>query len=118
MGFIYYGNYAQYYEVARVELMRKLGLSYSELEDFGVLMPVIDLHINFKKPAFYDEEITIACWIDEIPVTRMKFFYHIFNSKLLKINEGSTTLIFLNKRTGKPIKCPELLSSKVLAFIP
>jgi acyl-CoA thioester hydrolase len=73
MGFVYYGVYAQYYEVGRVEAMRSLGFSYREMEESGVLMPVINLTVNYKKPAKYDDEVRIVTTVNEIPGVRITF---------------------------------------------
>lgn len=112
MGYVYYGNYAQYYEVARVELMRSAGISYAELEDSGIMMPVIDLQVKYIRPAYYDENLQITCMVKEKPGSRMKFEYQVFNSKNELINSGSTTLVFVNKSSGRPISCPEVILEK------
>ena len=59
MGYVYYGNYATYFEVARVESLRNLGFSYRSLEDEGILLPVLDFSIRYRRPAYYDDELTI-----------------------------------------------------------
>ena len=73
MGYVYYGVYAQYYEVGRVEAMRSLGISYREMEESGILMPVINLTINYKKPALYDDEVRIVTSVKDIPGVRITF---------------------------------------------
>ncbi|MFZ4739584.1 MAG: acyl-CoA thioesterase [Bacteroidales bacterium] len=107
MGYVYYGNYAQYYEVGRVEALRFLGVSYKALEDKGVMLPVVHLNINFKKPAFYDDELTIRTIIKEMPDTKMKFYYEIYNDNKLLINQGETILVFVHHQTMKPCHCPQ-----------
>ena len=91
MGYCYYGNYAQYFEVARVETLRSLGLSYKELEDNGILLPVSDYQIKYILPAFYDEELNIKCMIKEISDFKIKFDYqtHNQNDKLLNFDVDS-----------------------------
>ncbi|HCW09354.1 MAG TPA: thioesterase, partial [Cytophagales bacterium] len=79
MGFVYYGNYAMYYEVARVESLRQLGLTYKELEDGGVMMPVLENKSKFFAPAFYDDELRIVTTIHDLPSVRITFTYEIFN---------------------------------------
>ena len=101
MGFVYYGVYAQYYEVGRVELLRSLGLSYSKIEDLGFFLPVVNLVVNYKKSAFYDNELNIQTTIKEIPRSKITFFYEIFNEANELLNEGSTTLVFMNKKSKK-----------------
>src|SRR4051812_22978661 len=102
MGYVYYGNYAQYYEVGRVEALRQLGMSYRALEDSGIMLPVLDYSVKFFKPAFYDDLLTIKTSITEIPQVRIKFLYEIFNEKGDKLNEGETTLVFIDVKSGKP----------------
>lgn len=109
MGFCYYGNYAQYFEVARVELLRSLGISYKEMEDEGILLPVTHFSVNYLKPAFYDDEITVMCTINKMPGVRITFHYESINAKNEKINEAVTDLIFLNQRLNKPVKPPQYI---------
>jgi len=102
MGYVYYGNYAQYYEVGRVEALRHLGTNYKSLEESGIMMPVIQLITNFKKPAFYDDELTIRTLVKEKPGVKIKFFYEIYNNKNILLNYGETILVFVHKKTMKP----------------
>lgn len=107
MNYVYYGNYAQYFEVARVEALRSLGVSYKNLEEEdGVMLPVLDYQIKFFKPAFYDELLTIKTSIVKMPEARIYFEYEVFNEKSELINKASTTLVFVNKATGKPMPAP------------
>lgn len=106
MGYVYYGNYASYYEVGRVEALRELGLSYRELEDSGIMLPVSELISKYKKPAFYDDLISIKTLIPEIPAARLKFLYYLYNAQGELINEGNTTLVFVSIKTMKPCGAP------------
>ena len=106
MGFVYYGVYAQYYEVGRVEAMRSLGFSYREMEESGVLMPVINLTVNYKKPAKYDDEVRIVTTVKEMPGVRITFDYECFNQKNELLNTGSVTLVFIDKQKNKPMQPP------------
>jgi acyl-CoA thioester hydrolase len=117
MGYCYYGNYATYYEVARVEALRKLGVNYKEMEDCNYQMPVLDFNIKYIKPAFYDQEITVICKIESLPKVRIKFDYESYNQKKEMINFGSTTLVFINKITKKPVHCPSSLLDKLNQYI-
>ena len=117
MGFCYYGNYAQYYEVARVEALRSLGISYKNLEAQGYLLPVSDFSIKYILPAFYDEELSVKCIINELTNFKIKFKYEIHNTNGDLLNFGSTTLVFVDKETKKPVNCPEFLNNKILKFI-
>ena len=107
MGFVYYGVYAQYYEVGRVEAMRSLGFSYKEMEESGILMPVINLTINYKKPALYDDEVRIVTSVSTLPSVRITFNYECFNQKNELLNTGSVTLVFLDKIKNKPTLPPD-----------
>jgi acyl-CoA thioester hydrolase len=106
MGYVYYGVYAMYYEVARVESLRQLGLSYRELEQMGVMLPVLENHTKFLAPAFYDEELLIVTNIREKPGVRIKFDYEIYNPGAKLINQGETLLAFVDKKTGRPRRPP------------
>lgn len=107
MGYVYYGNYALYYETARVESLRNLEISYKKMEESGILMPVLSLQINYIKPVFYDELLTIITRIPEMPTSRISFHHEIYNESSILVNKGSVTLAFINARSGKPTRCPE-----------
>ena len=102
MSYVYYGNYATYFEVARVETFRILGVSYKEMEDEGVLMPVLELNTKYIKPIFYDEEITIRTKITERPGVRVRFDYEVFNEKGELTTIAHTILAFISRDNWKP----------------
>ncbi len=116
MGYVYYGNYAQYYEVGRVEALRELGFSYRDMEEKGIMLPVLELNINYKKPAFYDDEITIVTTIKEIPSVRITFDYECYNSAKELLNTGKVTLVFIDKKTNKPCQPPKWFSESIAKF--
>lgn len=109
MKYVYYGNYAEYFEVARVELFRELGMSYDEIENQGIWLPVSEFSIKYLKPALYDEILEIHTYIKKKPGVRIEFEYEIFNNSQQKITEAKTTLFFLDSKTNKIIKCPVFL---------
>ena len=113
MSFVYYGVYAQYYEVGRVELLRSLGLTYKELEEIGFALPVVNLNINYKKPAYYDNELTIRTTIKKFPSAKITFYYEMLNTKNELLNIGEVVLVFVNKETGKPCFAPEIVINKL-----
>lgn len=113
MSFVYYGVYAQYYEVGRVELLRSLDLSYAKIEDLGFFLPVVNLEVNYKKPAFYDNDLTIKTTVKEIPRSKITFFYEIFNESNDLLNYGSVTLVFMNKKTNKICTAPKKLIERL-----
>ena len=102
MGYMYYGNYAEFYEVGRVEMLRSLGMTYKSMEESGIIMPVTDLKCKFIKPALYDEEITVKVIIETMPSLRIHFKYELFNEKQELINLGETTLVFIDQKRNKP----------------
>jgi acyl-CoA thioester hydrolase len=107
MGYVYYGDYAQYFEVGRVEALRELGWSYREMEESGIILPVLEFSVRYHKPAFYDDLITIKTQIKETPSTRIKFHHEIYNEKGKKLTTGIVTLVFINMKTGKPCGAPK-----------
>lgn len=115
MGFCYYGNYAQYFEVARVEALRSLGISYKSLEDQGILLPVINFHIDYKNPAFYDDDLIIKCQVNELPSVKIKFDYQTYRGNTL-LNEAYTTLVFVKSTDNKPTKIPSEILTKFAPY--
>lgn len=113
MGYCYYGNYAEFFEVGRVETLRSLGYSYKALEDSGILMPVLEYRIKYLKPAFYDDLLTIKTTIAELPAARIKFDYQTINEQGLILNEAETTLVFINKATLRPCPTPPGLMDRL-----
>ncbi|MBL7866093.1 MAG: acyl-CoA thioesterase [Cyclobacteriaceae bacterium] len=107
MQYVYYGNYATYYEVARVDSLRQLGLTYKELEAMGIIMPVLENHSEFLFPALYDELLRVVVTIPEKPSVRIRFRYDIYNEKEQLIHRGETLLAFVNQKTGRPCRPPE-----------
>jgi acyl-CoA thioester hydrolase len=107
MGYVYYGNYASYFEVARVETLRNLGFTYKAIEESGIILPVLTFSIKYIKPAYYDDLLSIRVAIKEIPMARIRFDYETYNEKDELINIADTTLVFINKSTNKPCPAPE-----------
>mgnify|MGYP002046159876 FL=1 len=109
MGFAHHSHYLNYFEMARIEWLNSIGFSYAELEQSGVVMPVVSANINFKSPAFFDDPLRIKLTIEKIPRASIKIDYIIFDESEKEIANGSTTLAFLNRETNRPIKCPQRL---------
>ena len=109
MGYVYYGNYAAYYEVARVESFRTLGYAYKKLEEEGVMMPVIELKSKFHQPAKYDDLLTVKVRVPEYPRARIRYEYEIFNEAGTLLNSGETTLVFIHMKTNKPTRPPSII---------
>ena len=117
MGYVYYGVYAQYYEVGRVDAMRQLGFSYKDVEANGILMPVVEFIVNYKKPAFYDDEITIITYIKKKPEgIKIIFDYECYNSQKELLNTGKVTLVCVDKLTQKMVKLPNWFNKALSSF--
>lgn len=112
MGYVYYGNYATYLEVARVEALRQLGVSYRELEDRGILLPVAEYQIKYFLPAYYDDELIIKTSITEMPGVKIKFSYEIYKEDKV-ISKASTDLVFVEKTSMRPTRCPNDIADKL-----
>ncbi len=107
MGFAYYGNYAAFYEVGRADAMRKLGMTYRDMEEKGIIMPITVLTSRYHRPAHYDDLLTIRTIIKDLPGARIHFFYEIYNEAGILLNDGETILAFLKKETGRPCAPPD-----------
>lgn len=116
MGYLYYGNYAMYYEVARVETIRSLGVSYKAMEDSGIMLPVLELKSKFIKPAHYDEMLTVKTSITQMPDVRIHFSYKIHNEQEALINTGETELVFFDWNRKKPCRAPDYVIEKLAPF--
>lgn len=116
MGYVYYGNYARYYEIGRVESLRSLGISYRDLEESGVLMPVIESKSRYLAPARYDDLLNIRVIITQMPGARIIFEYEITNQDNTLLNKGETTLVFQKKETLKLCPTPPMLKERLLPF--
>jgi len=108
MGYCYYGNYAQYFEVGRVEALRSLGLSYRKLEENGIMLPVSKFSVDYKIPALYDDELLVKTTIVSLIGPRLSFDYELVNDKGQSIAFGNTILVFVSKENMRPIKAPDL----------
>ncbi|MGC3948374.1 MAG: thioesterase family protein [Chryseolinea sp.] len=116
MGYVYYGMYAMYYEVGRVESLRQLGLTYRSIEEMGVMMPVLENKSRYMAPALYDENLRIVTTLREMPKVRIRFEYEIYNEAGSLLHTGETLLAFVNKATGKPCRPPEVMTSILEPF--
>lgn len=117
MGYLYYGNYAQYYEIGRAEMIRSLGLSYRAMEEeHGVLMPVMSLQCRYVRPALYDELITIRSTLRHLPQKTITFHMELFNEKGKLVNGGSVKLCFVDAKTNKSIDTPPYLLEKLKPY--
>ncbi|EIJ40125.1 acyl-CoA thioesterase [Galbibacter orientalis] len=113
MGVVYHGNYAQYLEIARVEWLRALGVSYRWMEENGVMLPVVSLQLNYKKSAKYDDLLTVEARLKKTPTVKIEFDYTIFDEVGDIIAEGNTILAFINSETLRPMRCPDYILNKL-----
>ena len=116
MAFVYYGNYARYFEIGRVEALRSLGISYRQLEEEGVMMPVLENYSKYLRPAFYDDMLEIRVMIKEMPGIRIRFDYEIFRHTGELIHTGYTLLAFVSVATKKLCSPPDSVLEAVRRF--
>ena len=116
MGYMYYGNYAEFFEVGRVEMLRSLGLTYSWMEEVGIMMPVLEMKCKYLKPALYDEEISIRVTMEKMPAVRIHFKYELFNEKQDLIHIGETLLAFIDMKRNRPSLPPQEFLDKVKPY--
>ena len=109
MGIVHHSNYVKFFEVARTEWLRAAGLTYAEMERRGVMMPIVDVHIKYRMPAYYDELIRVKAMVEQMPMARMTFNYEIHGEDGREIASGSTTLGFIDSVTRRPQRAPQWL---------
>jgi len=113
MGVVYHGNYSSYLEIARIEWLRSLGISYKQMEIDGVMLPVVSLSLNYKKSACYDDEICIKTSLVKMPTATIEFSYEITNQDGEILTFGNTVLAFINMKTNRPTRCPKFIIDKL-----
>lgn len=113
MGIVYYGNYAQYFEVGRVEWLRNFGISYKSMEDEGLMLPVVSLDVKFKKPAHYDDLLKVRTQLVKLPSASIEFDYEITNQSGEILTSGNTVLVFMDVNKNRPTRCPNYLLDKL-----
>lgn len=117
MGFVYHGHYAQFYEIGRAEAIRQLNYTYKDIEAMGVIMPVVDIHSKFLRPAKYEDLITVKTSLREMPLHHKIVFHHeIFNEKDELLNVGDITLYFMDAKTMKRCEMPVELKTKLAGY--
>jgi acyl-CoA thioester hydrolase len=117
MGMVYYGHYAQFYEIGRSEAIRQIGYTYKDIEAMGIIMPVADLHTRFLRPAKYDDLLTVKTILREMPLhSRIVFHHEIYNEKDELLNTGDIILYFIDAKTMKRCEMPEELRAKLAGY--
>ena len=109
MGVVYHGNYALYLEMGRIEWLRKLGISYKTMEENGIMLPVVSLNVNYKKPAGYDDLINVKTQLIKRPTAKIEFEYEITNEEGELLSTASTILVFVDMKTTRPTKAPQYI---------
>lgn len=113
MSYVYYGNYAAYFEMGRVEWLRNFGASYKEMESNGIMLPVLNLNVNYLKPAKYDDLLKLKTTLRKIPSVKIEFDFKIFNQKNELLTTGYTSLVFIDMKRNRPTRCPQHLLEKI-----
>ena len=113
MGRVYYGNYAQYFEVGRVEWLREFGISYKSMEEQGILLPVVSLSVKYKKSARYDDIVKVKTKLVKMPSATIEFDYEITNESGEILTLGNTVLVFMDVIKNRPTRCPKYLLDKL-----
>ncbi|ALD21497.1 acyl-CoA thioesterase [Hymenobacter sp. DG25A] len=117
MGYVYHGNYAAYFEVARTEAFRQLGIRYKDLEADGVGMPVGEIRTRFRRPARYDDLLTVRLLLKQpAEGSRVLFEYEIYNEAQELLTEGHTLMVFVSTANGRPVPIPEDIQAKLAPF--
>ncbi|MEM1001266.1 MAG: thioesterase family protein [Bacteroidota bacterium] len=109
MGVVYHGNYAEYFEVGRTEWLRQFGITYRQMEETGIMLPVISLNINYKNSARYDDVLKVKTRLKKIPTASIEFVYELKNADEKLLAHGSTVLAFIDMKRNRPTRCPQYL---------
>ncbi|AWA31319.1 thioesterase [Flavobacterium magnum] len=116
MGVVYHGNYAQYFEMGRVEWLRNLGISYRWMEENGIMLPVVSLTMNYKKPARYDDLLIVKTILKNQSSVRIEFDYELYNEQSELLTIATSVLVFVDMKTGRPTPPPEYISERISAM--
>jgi len=113
MGVVYHGNYPQYLEIARIDWLESLGISYKNMEEEGIMLPVFELNLKYHRPITFDENLKIETRLRERPNVKIIFDYSIYNEAGEKVTSASSILVFVDSKTRKPIRCPKYIYDKL-----
>jgi len=116
MSYVYYGNYAQYFEMGRAEWLRNLSYSYDAMEKDGIMLPVVNMNVNYLKPARYDNLLTLKTILIKKPTVKIEFNFELYNEENELLTTAYTKLIFLDAKKNKPTRCPQHLLDKINAL--
>ncbi len=114
MGVVYHSNFFQYFEVARAESIRQLGFTYADMEKMGVIMPVIEVHCRYIRPALYDDLLTVKVILKELPLHhKIEFVQEVYNEQEELLAAGYVVLYFMEKKTMERTTMPEKLRKQL-----
>ncbi len=116
MGVVYHGNYPLYLEVGRIEWLRHLGISYKKMEEENTMLPVISLAVNYKRPALYDDLLTVQTTLKKMPSASIEFDYKITNQNNEILVTANTVLAFVDAIKKHPIRCPDYILNRLADF--
>ena len=117
MNVVYHGNYAQYFEVGRAESIRSLGFTYKDMEAMGVIMPIVELHSKFLRPAHYDDLLTVKTMLKELPIDhRIEFFQEVYNAEGKLLTIGRVVLYFIDAKTKEKTVMPSQLFDTIKPY--
>jgi acyl-CoA thioester hydrolase len=116
MGYLYYGHYPEYFEVSRTDMIRSLGLSYKEIEDMGIILPVRNLKVDYKIPARYDELLRVKSCLMKLPEIKLDIDYEIYNQEDKLICTGNTVLAFVDTKSRRPRRAPDFFVNAVRKY--
>lgn len=117
MNVVYHGNYAQYFEASRGEAIRGLGITYKQMEEAGVIMPIVELNIKYLRPAHYDDLLTVVTELREWPTDhRIRFHHEVYNEAGKLLTTGTVLLYFLKSADMSKTTMPEMLSEKLKEY--
>jgi len=115
MGYLHHANYLNYFEIGRTEMLRNMGLTYKEMEQDSILLPVLSVNINYNAPSYYDDVLTVKTYIKKKPGIKIFFEYEIYNENSLLICTGNSTLVFIDAVSRKPRRPPDYFMEKIAA---
>jgi len=116
MKYVYYGNYAAYFEVGRVEWLRNLGFSYKAMEENGIMLPAIELNIKYNKPALYDDLLELTTKLVKFPKVKIEFEFELINQNQELITTGKSILVFWDIKRNRPTKAPQIFINKIKPY--
>lgn len=110
MGIVHHSNYVRYFECGRTDMLKKLGLPIEQIEQTGVMLPVVAVECRYKVPARLGDTLRVVSIIDKVPMAKLVIRNEIYNPAGQLVCEGSVTLGFIDSVSRRPVRCPEALT--------